>query len=350
MEVKITDTFTKKLLQNLKESPFRELGLLKNPFIPFIPKDIMSTFVNREKEKELLLRYLPDIIQGSMPLLVLGGSKGIGKTHFLNYICKELKDVEDIIEHKTRLLDADDFDDFFDEIEKNPIPDQQLIFIDDTEKVWENHKEKLVRLIDNYPTIKLICVWNQTKWHQIKTDPFYASLKPVCIKMEKLNNDHLIKIVMIRMAPTLLKSGGYPFDENALGTLADISDGVPYSMVYFSEKMLHYALDNNKKLIDSGLVEEYIHTLKLNQFNLKDITNSQWKILEALISITHSKKRGATSSEIAEEVGVSRPAIIAQIRGLGNVVEDKKSEQKKLYFIKPLMQGIIESHVAGEEI
>jgi len=61
MDIKISDTFKERLLYGLKESEFKELGLSRNPFIPFIPQEIMGTFVNREEEKKMLIRYLPEL-------------------------------------------------------------------------------------------------------------------------------------------------------------------------------------------------------------------------------------------------------------------------------------------------
>jgi DNA-binding transcriptional ArsR family regulator len=352
MEIKISDTFKKRLLQGLKESEFKELGLSRNPFIPFIPQEIMGTFVNREEEKKLLIRYLPELIQGFMPLLVLSGSKGIGKTHFLNYVFKELKNLEKDVGHEVRFLENDSFKEFFQKVSIGEINKPQLVLIDDTEKIWENYKQEFVQLIDSNHNVKFICVWNQSKWAQIKNDSFYSSLKPACIKMEKLTNEHLIKIVLIRITPLLLVSGKHPFSDEALKLLANLSDGVPYSMVYFSEKLLHYALDKDKKYIDETLTKEFIETLQLRQFSLSSLTRSQWKILKTLVAITNSKKRGATATEIADEMEISRPAVVMHLTELKshNMIEENIEDKKKYYYIKPIILGQVEMYLSEGEI
>jgi len=351
MDIKISDTFKERLLYGLKESEFKELGLSRNPFIPFIPQEIMGTFVNREEEKKMLIRYLPELIQGFMPLLVLSGSKGIGKTHFLNYFHKQLKDIEGELGHEVKVLETDNFKDFFTKVFLGEITKPQLILLDDTEKIWEKYKQEFVQLIDSNNNIKFICVWNQSKWAQIKNDSFYASLKPVCIKMEKLTNEHLIKIVLIRMLPLLTKSKN-PFNEESLEILANLAEGVPYSMVYFSEKLLHYALDKDKKDIDKTLTLDFIRTLKLRQFSFSSLTRSQWKILKCLMKITHSKKRGATSSEVADEMEVSRPAVIVHLKELKskNMIEENVENKKKYYYVKPTIIGQVELYLSEEEI
>ena len=349
MEIKISDTFRARLLHGLKESEFKELGLLRNPFIPFIPQEIMETFVNREEEKKLIIRYLPELIQGFMPLLVLSGSKGIGKTHFLNYFYKQLKDIEKELGHEVRVLENDNFKDFFSKVLIGEITKPQLVLIDDTEKIWEKYKQEFVQLIDSNHNIKFICVWNQSKWAQIKNDSFYSSLKPVCIKMEKLTKEHLIKMVLIRITP-LLTGSKNPFDEESLNVLTNLADGVPYSMVYFSEKLLHYALDKNKKEINKEITMEFIETLKLKQFSFASLTRSQWRVLKSLITITHSKKRGATSSDIADEMGITRPAAIVHLRELKvqNMIEENIEDKKKYYYIKPVILGQVELYLSEE--
>lgn len=352
MDIKISDTFKDRLLQGLKESEFGELGLSRNPFIPFIPQEIMGTFVNREEEKKLLIRYLPELIQGFMSLLVLSGSKGIGKTHFLNYFYKQLKEIEKELGHEVKFLENDSFKDFFNKVSIGEISKPQLILMDDTEKIWERHKQEFVQLIDSNKNVKFICVWNQVKWAQIKNDSFYSSLKPACIKMEKLTKEHLIKIVLIRVAPLLNKSRNNPFSEESLEMLSNLADGVPYSMVYFSEKLLHYALDNNKKEIDGIITNQFIESLKLKQFGFTSLTRAHWRVLKALMTITHSKKRGATSSEIAEELGITRPAAVMHLRELKNqnMVEENTEDKKKYYYIKPMVLGQVELYLSEGEI
>jgi len=352
MNEEIPDTFHKRILHGLKESEFRELGLSRNPFIPFIPKEIRSTFVNRENEKKLLVRYLPELVQGFIPLLIIGGSKGIGKTHFFNYIYDELKEIEKDLGHEVICLDIDNIKDFSNKIKIGEITKPQLVFIDDTEKVWDKYKQEFVELIESHQHItKFICVWNQSKWSQIKNDNFYASLKPVCIKIEKLSKEHLIKIIKMRINQFIIGKN-QPFTEDSLEVLADYADGIPYSMVYFSEKLLHFALDKNVKVIDKLLTEEFIKTLQSKKFNFTSITPSQWRVLRALMTITHSKKRGATSSEIADEMTITRPAAIMHLRELKfkNMIEEKIEEKRKYYYIRPMILGQVELYLSeGEE-
>ena len=75
---------------------------------------------------------------------------------------------------------------------------------------------------------------------------------------------------MIRIT-SLLTNSKNPFSDGALTILANLAEGVPYSMVYFSEKLLHYALDKNKKIITEKITLEFIETLKLNKINFAKI-------------------------------------------------------------------------------
>lgn len=352
MDIKISDSFKERLLHGLQESEFKELGLKRNPFIPFIPQEIMTTFVNREEEKKLLIRYLPELVQGFIPLLVLTGSKGIGKTHFLNYVYNQLKVLEKDLGHEVRCLDSDNIKAFFNGVAIGEINKPQLVMLDDTEKIWDNHKQDLVKLLESpQHNVKFICVWNGSKWAQTKNDSFYASLKPVTIKVEKLSREHLITMIRIRLAPIVIGER-YPISDGALALLANVADGVPYTMVYFAEKLLHHALDKKKVQIDEDLTKEFIGTLGLRQFNLGNLTRTQWKVLKILLKITHSKKRGATSSEVAEQMDASRPAAIQHLKELRNqgMIEEKTEDKKNHYYIKPAILGQVELYASEEEI
>ncbi len=345
-------TFKDRILKGLKESEFVKLGLSRNPFIPFIPKDIIGTFINREKELNLLTRYLPELINGFMPLLVLSGTKGIGKTHFLNYILNQLKEVGEEINHEVISLDVDKFADFFNRVKIGDIKKSHLVLIDDTEKIWEMYKENFVELIDSFEHIKIISVWTGSKWIKAKLDPFYSSLKPVCIKINKLEDEHLIKIINMRIGTTLIKDKKNPFTIESLNYLAKVSEGVPYTIVYFCEKILHSLLDNNISIVDEEIAREFIKKANLRRFDISKFTPTQIQVLKTLLEITNSEKRGVTSTEIAEELGVQRPTAIEHLRKLAtlNVVESNILNKRRLYFIKPSSMNQIEEVLEQEII
>jgi DNA-binding CsgD family transcriptional regulator len=345
-----TYIFKDNVLRGLKESEFVKLGLSRNPFIPFIPKDITGTFVNRQRELEMLSRYLPELLKGFMPLLILSGTKGIGKTHFLNYIFNQLKEIESEIEHKVISLDVDKFEEFFNRVKTGDIKEHHLVLIDDTEKVWERYKENFAELVDSFNQIKLICVWTNSKWAKSKSDSFYSSLKPVCIKISRLTDEHLIKIMNMRIEDALITNKSSPFTIDSLNYLAKVSDGVPYTAVYFCERMLHHLLNNNLSIANEQVTREFIKNAKLRKFDISKFTPSQISVLRILLEITNSEKRGATSTEIAEELGVQRPTAIEHLRNLSknHVVEANTLDKKRLYYIKPALMGQIEEILSQE--
>jgi len=345
-----TYTLKEKVLKGLEESEFVKLGLSKNPFIPFIPKDIQGTFINREKEMVLLARYLPELIKEFMPLLVLAGTKGVGKTHFLNYIFEQLQELGEEIGHDVVFIDVDKFEEFFNRVKVGDIKRPQLVLIDDTEKVWENYKESFVELVDSFDKIKIISVWTSSKWTKSKLDPFYSSLKPACIPINKLTDGHLIKIVNMRIQNSLLAKRERPFSEESLIYLAKVSEGVPYTMVYFCEKMLHHLLDNNLSFANEDVTKKFVKSLNLKKFDISRFTQTQLSVLKSLLEITNSKKRGATSTEIADDLEIKRPTAIEHLRRLSEVVESNTLDKKKLYFIKPVLMSHVEEIFAEEGI
>jgi len=349
-----TYTFKESILRGLEKSPFLELGLSRNPFLPFIPKDeeLIDMFVNRENEKRLLMRYFPELIKGFISLLILIGSKGVGKTHFLNYIYNQIKDLEKETGHEIKLLNKDNFLEFYSDYKSGDLTKPQLVLLDDTGKVWEKYKEEFVELIDANNNIKIVSVWTETKWKHIKNDSFYASLKPVSIRISSLSPEHLIEIVKTRV--DVAKTGtSSPFTDDSLKCLASLSDGVPYSMVYFAEKLLHFALDNKFKTLDRKKTEEFIRTLKLKKFDISLLSPAQLRVLRVLLNINCSEKRGATSTEIAEELEVGRTGALQHLKVLVHnkgILDEKLENKKKYYYIKPILISQIEAYLlSGEE-
>jgi len=75
-------------------------------------------------------------------------------------------------------------------------------------------------------------------------------------------------------------------------------------------------------------------------------------VIRKLLDITHSEKRGATSSEIADALGISRPAVIQHLRDLENknIIESNLENKKKLYYIKPILLGQVELYFEEDEL
>jgi len=347
-----TDSFGKKVLKGLEVSEFSELGFKKNPFLPYIPKDneAIKFFINRSDEIGLLIRYLPELINGFIPILVLNGSKGIGKTHFLVYIYNELKYIEEDIGHEIRMINKDNFKEFYDQYKVGKITKKQLLLTDDTERIWEKFKEEFVEMIDSNNQIKFISAWKSSAWNQIKQDNFYSSLKPSCIKIRKLSKIHLIKIVSERIKDCLIDNQN-PFEGESLNIMAKFSEGVPYSMVYFCEQLLHFSLNKNKKKIDSEITNKFINELNLKKFDMTSLSPSQLKVLRILLNINNSKNRGSTSSEVAEELEIGRTGALSHLKDLvrKRILDEKLENKKRFYYISPSHIEKIESYFVGED-
>jgi len=340
------DSFKEKVLKGLEESEFSEIGFKKNPFLPFIPKgkEAISKFVNRKKETTLLVRYLPELFNGFISLLVLSGSKGIGKTHFLLYIYNELSDMEEETGHEIKLINKDNFKELYNKYKTGELTKPQVILTDDTEKIWDKFREEFAEMVDGENNIKFISAWKSSNWNQIKQDNVYSSIKPACIKMNKLSDEDLIQIINTRIRDSLISKQS-PFSDSSLLLMANFSEGIPYSMVYFCEKLIHFALDNNLKEIGEESTRNFIEELNIKKFDITSFTPSQLKVLKVLINITNSKKRGATSSEVADELELGRTGALRHLKVLldKNILDEKLEDKRRFYFVKPCLIGQIES-------
>lgn len=341
------DSFKKALLNELKDSEFRKLGLSKNPFLPYIPKlaDAAPTFINRKNELKQVIRYLSGAIEGVIPLVNVTGTRGIGKTHFENYLYSEVNMIAGNIGHKLRMLNEETFPLFYEEYKTGQIAGPHLIFLDNSEKIWEKNKQKLIDIITSQNDIKVLAVWNGTIWEQLKSDSFFTSLRPPYVKLEKLEKNHLIDIVKTRVAPYCIK-GVSPFDDKALELLAEIASGVPYSMIYFSEKILQHALDKGESRITEELVHEFIGKSNFKSYDLNKLTERQKEVLRTLLSLTTSEKRGVTSSEVADALGIVRTAAFHHLRSMASlgIVEYNTDAYRSKYYIKPALLQRIEAY------
>ena len=124
-------------------------------------------------------------------------------------------------------------------------------------------------------------------------------------------------------------------------------------MIYHSEKLLHYALDKKVKNVDENLTQDFINKMYIKNFNIGTLKNKQLQVLRTLLNLTSSEKRGITSTEISDTLGVSRSTVIPHLKFLSKnkkILEEKIENKRNLYYIKPMFLEHIELFFGSYEI
>lgn len=337
--------FADKITKELENPSYRKLNLASNPFLPYIPLNISATFVNREKEQDIMVRYISSLLTNAIDGVIILGSKCIGKTHFIKYMQQEIKPLSRRLGIK--LFYVDDNTAFKDYISENAIPhsDIHFLFLDNLEEIIQQNKQIIYNMLSGgIERVKVIAACNRRAWRGLKRDMFGREIKISTLVLSELSDFHLVEMVEKRINEKV--DGESPFSKQSLERLAHYSKGVPYSMVNYCEKILHFCLDKKYDKITPRIVDEFMNTLSIKKIDMLGITEMQREVLRKLFDMTSSYKRGISANEIAEEMGKARPTIFEHLRLLKEkgIVEGYKSPEDKkmvLYHIHPkLLQEV----------
>jgi len=333
--------------RELKSSIFEKLSLKKNPFLPYIPDDVLGTFVWREEIDEIA-RYITSLIKNDITAVTIIGTKGIGKTHLLRYIFEQLKGIEKDTGYGIYLIDENNFKEFLDEAARRP-DEPCMILMDNPERILEKDRDAIVRLHSKPPDgIKLIATWNYASWKQLKSSS-PVHMKTARVKMKPLKTKQLEEIIKKRVEA--VRIGTSPFTDNGVKALVGLSYGVPFTLVYFSEKILHFTVKVGEKMIDSELVRKFVKEHGIHKSDIERLTPAQKRITNKLWVLSSSERRGVSAVEIAGELSISRSAVVQHLGELGkkHIVGKATSGKKTLYQINPNLLGTLESYFAESE-
>lgn len=321
--------FADKIKKEMENPSYNQLNLSSNPFLPYIPLEISKMFVDRIEEQNILVRYVSSLINDEINGIMILGSKGIGKTHFVKYIQQGMKPLAKQFGLKFFFIDDNDsFEDYLLEY-ATPHSETHIIFLDNFEEVFPKNKATIFNLLAGVERVKVIISCNQRAWQTIKRDVFSREIKITSLFLSELSDGHLVDIVEKRIKEKLI--GESPFNKAALERIAHYSDGVPYTMVYYTEKVLHYCLDKKCKKINPEVIDNFINSLNIKKIDLIILTEMQREVLKKLLDITSSYKRGVSTNELAEQMGKNRATIFEHLKILKekNIVESYNNPKDK---------------------
>ena len=348
---------SKLIKEEIKKNSFNRFGLSDNPFIPWLPKDPIPSFVNRESEIKSFVRYLTSMTEGNLSTITVLGTKGIGKTHFLHTMFFHVKKLEEELGHRVEFMDGAKFDEYVHgmaSIDGN-LAEKTIVFLDGADDVWRNDSETLRRFYyGESQNIKLITAFNPSTWKNTKNVKFQLHLKTAIIYLKGLEKKHLIEMIIKRVSEKMLvkRGGEIPFEKDVLEFFASVSEGIPWTMITLAEKSLQRALDLNANGINMSIAENVVGEMNLRADIIYKLPNPQKRVLVALLNLMSSSKRGISAGEIALSVGVTRPAIVQNLKKLERekCVTPKRDGRTVFYYLNPIIQRSLENQLREEFI
>lgn len=337
--------------RQMKDSDYKKLNLRGNPFLPISLKDKeLPDLIGREADIDILIRYIVDMLKDKLESVAILGTKGIGKTHFLLHVHHGLHEyLEKLGLRVTLIRSADEFKEFYD---SEPLLDRsKFIFIDDIEQIWYKYPDAMHRTFENNK-VKVVATWNKSGWNNLKHGTQLIP-KSATINLSKLNYEVCEKIIEGRLTKFVLdRSKPFPFVKESISTIARVSNGVPYTITTLADKCIQLAIQQGKKQVDediSGLVaRETGVALRELQNKLDELTKTQTKVLVGLWEMTSSFKRAVRADELADFLGMQRPAVVQHLLALekdSGILSKRRGGREVRYYIKPLYLEYIGSFI-----
>jgi len=343
--------FKEALVAEIKDSSYLKLGLKRNPFLPIPFKGYeIQTFVGRQKESKEFIRNLNDLLHGELPSITIIGGTGIGKTHFLKMWFQVLKEANNDkrLNLNVKIMFVEDFIDFRVTVTELILSYRDkikiILFIDNAEQIWAKEKELFINIYGK--KIKIISSWNARSWDDAKNKSrFWKTPKTKTILLDKMSNDECLSILLKRISLSQSKTNSAKIEEEALHEIIKYGRGIPLTLLTLSEKLMHYVLEKKYPKISKEFAVEFFEKyMKYKQFEkikekLNNLSEPQKKILKIIWFLNSSQKRSIDSNEIANELGLSRPAVVVQLKKLvkeHKLLNQEKEGKKVKYSIKPM--------------
>jgi DNA-binding MarR family transcriptional regulator len=349
--------FAGKVQKEMKDSEYKNLNLTSNPFLPISinDKDIPE-LIGRESQMDVLVRYTADMLHDRLESVAILGTKGIGKTHILLYLFRDAREFLMKSGYRVYLIrNPTDFKEFFDS--EPTVPDKKFLFIDDCEQIWFRYFDA-VRIVFEKSNIKVIATWNQASWNSIKRGTSHIPPKSATVVLEKLDEKACARIIQSRLQKHILdKNKSMPFTDEAITTIASLSNGIPYTVISLADKCVHEAIETktysvNSAISDKIAAETGVASREISA-KLLDLTMTQRTVLRALWHETNSFRRSLTSQEVANLLSLTRTGALLHLKKLEtlNILGRQKaaSGREVHYYIKPHYLEAVEKYLEETE-
>ena len=357
------NTFTKEIKKAIAMRDYTRIGFEQNPFLPE-PRNYVNSFVNRSSEQAKIARYLNDLAKQRISNIVILGVSGIGKTHFLNYLCSELKKeklfekigFDDLINISNISQFGENIPNIFDLspstkissfiqatiVNKEPIK-KPLIFLDNADQIWLRTPE-IIRLFDNLDKMCIVSVWRTNVWRRINRKASFRIPKPVALLLRPLNLNDCISILKNRIKTAAANELGLSlFTNDSLEEIAFLSLGNPHTLITHARGCLDMALEKNIQCIDKKFIAEFTKFYGLQHKEeirnvIESLTPRQFEIVELMHSYGKGQKFNAPM--LAEKFDISRSAMVQHLQKLKDkydIIDSRVDGKNVMYYLKPFI-------------
>jgi DNA-binding transcriptional ArsR family regulator/Ni2+-binding GTPase involved in maturation of urease and hydrogenase len=342
--------FAKKIEKKMRDSDYKKLNLVGNPFLPISinDKEIPELF-GRDKELDILARYTVDMLNDQLESIAIIGTKGIGKTHLLLFIFRQL--IPFLEKGNYRIFLIRNPEDFLEFRNTEPTLDRKkFLFIDDCEQIWYKYPEAMKSVFEK-KDIKVIACWNQAGWNNLKKTA-HTLPKSTMTVLQKLDTAACSDIILNRLEKNKLdKNRPLPFTKEAIDTIVGISNGVPYTITTLADKCIQAAIGANKEFVDeeisNGVAKETGIGFRDLGDKLLSLTKTQNIVLVGLWEMTTSFKRAVLADDLAKFLGMNRSAVVQHLLKLEEIglLGKQRAGRYVRYYIKPMYLETIERYV-----
>lgn len=358
-EVLIYMDFKEEIIKVRTGKVYADFGLKGDPFSVF-PEDIIKSFVNREKEFKQLARAVNNLSQGLAPHIVVLGSHGIGKTHFLKRIFYDIKDSKEEIGFKDVML-IDGYQDFKQKFETGKLYSDVLLRVNKGEKILLlfddldvifNRSSKFATEIMDALKYTIIGTWNPDDWRKNKKDRTMSLPKAEVVFLDRLEHENCLEILNKRIeSQAINEEGKNLFDDSVKNFLCGLSDGNPYRLITYSHRLLNFMVDNNFKRCDEETFSKF--TQEAGLIFIKDLKNEIDQLNERQIEVLKFiiDKREVNSMELAAYLMLSRSSAVQYLQSLlkKNLLESKIKDKETWYYIPTEIEYDIMDYVVKKD-
>jgi|GEM_PF-4878991 len=324
--------FEEKLKQALTGKVFNSFGLKEDPFT-IKPKDIIESFVNREREMNQFIRVFANLKEKNISTISIVGARGDGKTHFLRYI-KELfeKNLKLIGFEKVVFIKGEMYFKLFfiqdEEVKLNQeiSKENTLIIFDDLDSIAQYYPKE-VSIIFELLEGRFISSWNKSNWDEITSSNKIKFPKLEVIELRPFNFTDCIDILKKRIFESKLNEEvNKIFPDYIIEMLSKLSNGNPNRLMEYAKLYLNFIIDNNIFEANSKTFKEFTKEIGADflenvKEEVENLTIKQKIILKIILD-----NNEISSTHLALLLGISRIGALQHL----NILLHKKLLRKKL--------------------
>lgn len=368
------------IIEEIEGKSYKELGFSSNPFVLF-PKDIEKNFIGRKHQLKQFYRYTGNLLNNQSEGITILGRHGIGKSHFLKLVFKKIKQLsteinlekvhyikgisdfkEKLLFKKTRIISElkEEGNNFSEVIETYPEilaeikankQKKFLIFIDDLDLIYNTYPGQVVQLFETLNN-NIIGIWNTSSWNASKKSKAYKLPSCSVIALDGLTEIELMQILNNRLSDyATTEEAKNIFNDDIKKELVELSGGVPYRLIHYSNNFLDYLIEKN--LTSPKVDDWFAFTNKLNLISFsqikKEIRQLTEKQKEILKIVMNAEEINAT--DLAKIQGTNRITAREHLYNLEKkmILETKSKDNSVCFYINHDFLSEIEKIIEEKE-